>query len=132
MIFLDTNVLVHAWDQGAPEKREISREVMQGEERAVSTQVMREFYSVSRHKLGRLHESVLADLRALLGFRVVSLSPESIVKAADWVPRYDLSIWDAMIVRAAHEAGCERVLTEDMTHGAVIEGIRIENPFRDL
>ncbi len=36
------------------------------------------------------------------------------------------------MIEAAHQAGCERVLTEDLSDGQVIRGVRIENPFRDL
>ena len=34
-----------------------------------------------------------------------------------------------MIVEAALKAGADRLFTEDMQHGQVIEGMRIENPF---
>ena len=40
-----------------------------------------------------------------------------------------LSFWDALIVEAALAGGAERLLTEDMEHGQVIEGLQIENPF---
>jgi len=40
-----------------------------------------------------------------------------------------LSLWDAMIIEAARQAGCDRVLTEDLSDGQVVSGVRIENPF---
>ena len=43
--------------------------------------------------------------------------------------RYGFSIWDGLIVAAALEARCSTLLTEDMQHGQVVEGVRIENPF---
>jgi predicted nucleic acid-binding protein len=39
------------------------------------------------------------------------------------------SFWDALIVEAARRAGATRLLTEDLRHGQVIGGVRIENPF---
>ena len=42
-----------------------------------------------------------------------------------------ISLWDSLIIEAARQAGCERVLTEDLTHGQVIHGVRVENPFLD-
>jgi predicted nucleic acid-binding protein len=40
-----------------------------------------------------------------------------------------LSFWDALIVSTALSIGARRLLTEDMQHGRVIEGMTIENPF---
>ena len=40
-----------------------------------------------------------------------------------------LSFWDALIVQAALEGNCRRVLSEDMQHGRSFEGLEIENPF---
>lgn len=44
--------------------------------------------------------------------------------------RHRFSFYDSLIVAAALEAGCRRLLTEDLQHGQRIEGLRIENPFR--
>jgi len=43
--------------------------------------------------------------------------------------KHRLSFWDALIVRAAAQAGCELLLSEDLNDGQMIEGVRIENPF---
>jgi predicted nucleic acid-binding protein len=43
--------------------------------------------------------------------------------------RYRYSFYDALIIAAALEAGCTRLLSEDMQHGQRIEGMTIENPF---
>jgi len=40
-----------------------------------------------------------------------------------------LSLWDALLIEAARSAGCDRILTEDLSDGAAISGVRIENPF---
>lgn len=42
---------------------------------------------------------------------------------------HGISFWDALVVRSAAAAGCTLLATEDLSHGQVIEGIRIENPF---
>ena len=44
--------------------------------------------------------------------------------------RLRLSFYDSLIVAAALEAGCKRLLTDDMQDGQRIEGLRIENPFK--
>jgi predicted nucleic acid-binding protein len=43
--------------------------------------------------------------------------------------RYRYSFYNAMIVAAALEAGCERLLSEDLANGQRIEGLEICNPF---
>jgi predicted nucleic acid-binding protein len=41
-----------------------------------------------------------------------------------------LSYSDSLVVAAAARAGCACILTEDLDDGAVVDGVRIENPFR--
>ena len=43
----------------------------------------------------------------------------------------NISRWDALIIVAAVRAGCDTLLTEDLSHGQVIEGVHIVNPFAD-
>ena len=43
--------------------------------------------------------------------------------------RYRYSFYDSLIIAAALEAGCQRLLSEDMQHGQQIEQLRIVNPF---
>ena len=57
-------------------------------------------------------------------------TPGLYLRTLDIQGRYGFSFWDSMIVASALEAGCTRLLTEDLQHGQVIEGLRIENPFR--
>jgi len=42
-----------------------------------------------------------------------------------------LSWWDSITVAAALQAGCRTLLSEDLQDGREIEGMRIENPFRE-
>ncbi len=39
------------------------------------------------------------------------------------------SYWDALLVTTAAEAGCTTILTEDLSHGTTINGVRVINPF---
>ena len=46
--------------------------------------------------------------------------------------RYGFSVYDAMIVASALNAGCDTLWSEDMQHGLVLDdGLRIVNPFGD-
>ena len=54
---------------------------------------------------------------------------ETLLHASEIEERYRLSFWDSLIVASAHEAGAERILSEDFQSGRRIEGILVENPF---
>jgi len=43
---------------------------------------------------------------------------------------YGFSYWDSAIVAAARELGCDRVYTEDLSHGQRAGGVEIIDPFR--
>lgn len=63
------------------------------------------------------------------GFQVFQPSTGDILGAIDIHRLHGISFWDALIVRAAKESGCRVVLTEDMQHGQVVDGVNIVNPF---
>lgn len=75
--------------------------------------------SIARRKVELLAEMDL--IRVDLGL---------ILAAIDLHRLNSFSFWDALIVRAASTAGCGLLLTEDLQHGQVVDGVRIENPFR--
>ncbi len=55
--------------------------------------------------------------------------PSAVLLASEIGERNLLSFWDALIVASASRAGADRILSDDLNHGQVIEGIVIENPF---
>ena len=132
--FFDTNILVYAFDEGEPEKREVSRGAHTGAScrggGMLSVQVLREFYSVSRGMSRPL--PVEEGTEAVRYFASFSPVPEDAVMVLGAVRRSQelmLSFWDALIVEAALAGGANRLLTEDLQHGQEIEGLRVENPF---
>ena len=62
-------------------------------------------------------------------FNVVPIDAYLVREAVELAQASQLAYWDALIVRAASVAGCARLFTEDLNHGQVIDGVRIENPF---
>ena len=70
-----------------------------------------------------------AALGWLSGLTVVPIDRDLVLGAIDLTERASIAYWDALIVRAAASAGCRRLLTEDLNHGQVIDGVRVENPF---
>ena len=132
-VFVDTNVFIYADDNSAPAKRErardVLRELVQGGRAVVSTQVLQEFFVVATRKLGIPADRARRRLEALAHLDVVLIRPELILGAVDLHRLSSVSFWDALVIRCASAAGCARLLSEDLQHGQVIDGVRIENPF---
>ncbi len=127
--FLDTNLLVYAHREG-DHRMAIARRVL-FEGGVVGAQVLNEFASVAHGKLGftwpQVNEAI--DNILILCPAPRPLTVEIHLHALRLSDRYGFSIWDGLIVAAALEAKCSTLLTEDMQHGQVVEGVRIENPF---
>ncbi|MBX7116221.1 MAG: PIN domain-containing protein [Myxococcaceae bacterium] len=132
-MFVDTNVLVYAEDEDAGVKRERARkrltDLIRRGDAVLSTQVLQEFFAIAVRKLGLQSEEARARIELLARLEVVVIRPPLIMAAIDLHRLRKLSFWDALIVKTAAEAGCTRLLSEDLSHGQVLEGVRIENPF---
>ena len=134
--FFDTNVLVYLFDSASPEKQGKARDVFseraQRDEVLLSTQVLQEFYVTVTRKLASPLSAAQAErlVRDFAAFPVVSTDAPLVVAAVALSRRHRLSLWDAMIVVAARAGGATELLTEDLQHGRVLEGVRIDNPFR--
>ena len=126
--FFDTNVLVYAATSDARKRR---ADACLSEGGAVSVQVLNEFVSVARRKLRHdwlRIETALALFRAALSEVVpVTLATHEVALAL--ARDHDLAFYDALIVAAALEAGCDTLYSEDMQHGRAIGGLTIRNPF---
>jgi predicted nucleic acid-binding protein len=133
--FIDSNVLVYSVDESPAEKPKHERAVevlsARPENLVVSTQVLQEFYVVTTRKLKHplSEERAARAVRGIAKLDVVAVDVPLVLAAVDTSRTVQLSLWDALIIEAASRAGCERVLSEDLTAGQVIRGVRIENPF---
>jgi predicted nucleic acid-binding protein len=133
-LFLDTNILVYSLDQSDTAKRDKCRSLIKSltseNSGVISTQVMQEFFVAATVKLGSDPLLVKDILRSLERFETVVVSPMLIREAIDCAIINRLSFWDALIVAAAESSNCDILWTEDLNHGQVIRGVRIENPLR--
>jgi predicted nucleic acid-binding protein len=132
--FFDTNILIYAQvhAQEAGTKADRARAVL-AEGGKLSVQVLNEFAAVARKKLGRDWHHIAAaidDVLALLDPpQPLTLKLHSAARSL--AERHRFSFYDALIVAAAIEAGCDTLYTEDMRHGQTIGALRIRNPFVD-
>jgi predicted nucleic acid-binding protein len=127
--FFDTNVIVYAQQIGA--KANQARRLL-ADGGALSVQVLNEFVSVARRKLGKDWNEVEAAIEDVLALvdapRPLTLATN---KAARALARdHGFAFYDALIVAAALEAGCDTLYSEDMQHGSVVAGLTIVDPFR--
>lgn len=132
--FVDTNVLVYAFDEGEPAKQALARELlvtMEPDGFAVSAQVLNEFYVATTRKLARPLASEAAEqaVRALARLDVAPVDASLVLRGVARARVSDLSLWDALIVEAALRANCERILTEDLTPGQRFDDVTVVNPF---
>jgi predicted nucleic acid-binding protein len=126
--FFDTNVLVYAMSDDA---RGIAARARLRDGGVISTQVLNEFVRVSRKKLRldwTIVVAVLAEFRMLVDeVRPVAESTHDI--AVSLAREHGLDIYDALILAAAVEAGCETLFSEDFQHGRRFGDCTIVNPF---
>lgn len=133
--FVDSNVLVYANDATPGSKQDQARRRVADLWRAgtavISVQVLQETYVTITRKLAH---PVSPDAAR----RVVSTygawpthQPDLglVLDASEVAERNRISFWDAMIVVSARAMGAQILLTEDLRHGQVIEGVRVVAPF---
>jgi predicted nucleic acid-binding protein len=134
-VFVDTNVLIYAHDLDAGNKHDraasIVADLWEKENGIISVQVLQEFYVNVTRKIARPLTPAAARgvIRNYFAWHVEPNEPSAVLLASEIGERNLLSFWDALIVASAARAGADRILSEDLNYGQVIEGIRIENPF---
>lgn len=130
-IFYDTNVLIYLLLNEA--KKADALEPFLATGGMISVQVLNEITNVGRKKHSiavSVIMSFLAELRVILDVVPVTTAIHDL--GLRLIESYKFSTYDAMIVAAALECGCDVLLSEDMQHGMVVDGrLTIVNPFRD-
>lgn len=132
--FLDTNVLVYAFDPSDPRKQSIAQRIVEkalAGEGAASTQVLSEFAVSILYKLTprAKPEEVAEILDSLNPIRLVGSDSGVVRRALDACSSYGIHFYDALIVAAAERGGCGRILSEDLNPGQKYFQIPVENPF---
>lgn len=130
-VFIDSNIWLYALLAGSEYAKEQTARNLVNRSVVVSIQVvnevcfnLREKGSLPEENIRRLIQSFHAD-----NF-VVPITQAAQLSASTLRERYSFSFWDSLIVAAALEASCDRMFSEDMQHGLVVDGMLIiEKPF---
>lgn len=131
--FLDTNVLLYAFDDGAAQKQRVARRMIEelGRTRTgvLSTQVLIElFHTLTRKfKISRKTASLMTS--AFCEWQVIESDTPLVLHSMARATEQQLSIWDAMVVEAALKSGATTLYSEDMQHGQRMGSLTIINPF---
>lgn len=134
-LFVDTNVWVYAVDVADRAKQARAQAVTapgQGSDIVVSSQVLSEFYVVTTRKLARplAEADAAAMVERLRDLPVVPIDGDLVSRAMAGSREWDISFWDALIIRAAESAACSIVLSEDLTEGRTYGAVSVRDPFR--
>jgi predicted nucleic acid-binding protein len=130
---LDTNILVYSDDRRDPAKQAKALTLIKDHLRlrtgVVSLQVLQEYFVSATGKLKLSAELAKQRIEVFARFHVAEPTVGDILAAIDLHRLHRLSFWDALILRCAKQSGCRVLLSEDMQHGRVIDGVEIVNPF---
>ena len=132
--FLDTNILVFAYDASDPKKQSIAQDLTRralAGEFIISVQVLSEFAFTLLHKISppATPEQLVTILDALAPIKTIPPDQETVRRAVGVRGAYGLHFYDAMIIAAAERASCARVWSEDLNPGQQYFGVSVENPF---
>jgi predicted nucleic acid-binding protein len=131
---LDSNILFYTVDADAgplqSRAREIVRQAARSHECVLTLQSLCEFFHATTRK-GKLAAAQAAalveDWQQL--FPVVASTSGSLRLAMRAVEHHRLSFWDAMQWAVVKQSGATLLLSEDLQHDRVLEGVRFRNPF---
>jgi predicted nucleic acid-binding protein len=133
--FVDANVLIYAFDTSAGDKKTRAESLLArlwtSQTGCLSVQVLQEFFVIITGKVPRpLSAATAAErVREFAAWLVFAPAAADVLAAIALQQDAKLPFWDAMIVHAAVESGCETLWSEDLNDGQHIRGVRVRNPF---
>ena len=134
--FFDTNVLLYSYDLDEPAKRLIAKSLVEEALRqpghtAISVQVLQEF-QVNFVRKSHTTAEAATLLEDFTMWPVIDNTLALFRLGISLQARWQLSLWDAMILAAAKTSGAKELITEDFSHGQDYGGVRAISPFREV
>ncbi len=133
--FLDTNILIYAFDASTGRKHEIAQalyeKLLLGNSGRTSLQILQEFFVSAVYKSPKkLQISEAREIiQNLAAWPVHRPFADDILAAIDLSVRYQISFWDSLVIRSAQQTGCNILWSEDLAHGQEYDGVLVQNPF---
>ena len=127
--FLDSNIVLYLASEDLLKADRAQELVAEGG--TISVQVLNEIANISRRKMGLSWaetRNFLLMIRGLLKVEPITIEIHDV--GISLAERYQLTVYDSMIVSAALSAECDTLLSEDLQNGLLINGrLRVLNPF---
>lgn len=134
--FLDTNILVYAYNTDGGPKHEVSRQLLEklwkNQTGILSTQVLIECAAVLTGKYKQTAQQVVEWLEPYQEWHIIGVNLTLLTKALGLKNKFKFSFWDSLILQAALESNTRILYSEDFQHGQKIGGLTILNPFIQL
>ncbi len=131
-VFVDTNILLYAHDLDADEKHVKAKKLMmelwhRDPLPVISIQVLQELYvNLCRQQIpDKICKDLISDY---LEWNVIENSASLLLEGIRIRERYKLSLWDALIIAAAQQSGCETLYSEDLNDGQTFDTVTVRNP----
>ena len=132
-VFIDTNVLLYAYDRADPTKNARAREwvarLWHDRHGRTSMQVLSEYYVNLTRKFRVPAEAAWDDAASFFAWRPQPIDESLLRRAREVSRRYQISWWDSLIVAAAQLQDCLVLLTEDLQDGMVFGTLAVRSPF---
>jgi predicted nucleic acid-binding protein len=134
--FVDSNVLVYAYDLAQDEKHEQAKALLlslwESGLGCVSIQVLQEFFvNVTRKSDFPLSPEQAAQvIHDFSDWTVHRPGIKDVISAIELHQRYQISFWDAMILQSARQCGCGTFWSEDLSDSQDYGGAKVVNPFK--
>ena len=135
--FLDTNILVYAFDRSAGQKHRLAAKILENcwenENGCLRIQVLQEFFFTVTRKIvlpldSQTARQIVADLAQ---WRLHAPKVSDLLQAIDLQQNHLLAFWDAQVIQSATSLGCKQLLSEDFNHGQTYGEVQVINPFKE-
>ncbi|MBI5788194.1 MAG: PIN domain-containing protein [Candidatus Schekmanbacteria bacterium] len=138
-LFIDTNVLLYAYDRNAGRKHEIAKELIKKcwlqTSGVISIQVLCEFFVRATRPNNTIvyAQEAAAIINNLSDYWQIIIPDVFMIQEAIRGSKvYCFSFWDAMIWAAAKKSGIKKLYTEDFQSGQVVEEVVFVDPFKEV
>ncbi len=131
-IFLDSNILIYAFENNEPKKQNIALNIIESDLNNIilSTQVINEFINVMNKKKKIPFNKIELMVDGLTYFQTAQISNSTIKLALQIAQKYSYSYFDSLMLSSAIENDCPIIYSEDMHNNhEILNKLKIINPF---
>lgn len=139
-VFVDTNIIVYAYDLSEPQKRKVCKELlktgfMEEKQLCISNQVLAELAFVLHKKIQKPLpkkeiKEIVSEITQAENWKKINYNNETVLKTVDALEEKEASFWDALIAETMKENNITAILTENTKDFDKIAGIKTINPFK--